>query len=75
MDPGLDKKPDAKAVREWLKKAETNPKRCFLCFQIWLGNRDREGSLAPIKLAGIQMTREMQISHLAHCLGGTTTLA
>lgn len=67
--------PNREELRGWLKHAEQNPKRCFLCFQIWLGNRARQGTIAPICMAGIRMTREMQVSHLAHCMGERTNLA
>jgi len=75
MDTGTNNKPEAKVIREWLQHAEKRPRKCFLCFQIWLGNRSRHGTVGPIKLAGVSLSPEMQISHLAHCLGRTTTLA
>lgn len=59
----------ADALRAWQTRTEADPKRCFLCFRIWMGNRDRGGTLRPIRLAGLTVTREMQVSHILHCMG------
>lgn len=53
----------------WIRFAESNSRKCVLCARIVSGNRYRGGTLVRVRVAGVEFSREMQLSHLAHCRG------
>lgn len=71
MSEDRGREADPEQVKAWLHRAEINPRKCFLCYRIWVGNQGRRETLRPIQFAGMTLSREMQMSHLGHCIGGT----
>lgn len=62
-------------VRLWLQRAQDNASRCFICRRIAGANFVAAENMKVLKLAGVELTPEMQISHLARCVGARSTPA
>lgn len=54
-------------VQTWIQRAGANADRCFICRSIWSAHKDGSGRIGPIKVASVEMTPDVQISHLARC--------
>lgn len=60
-------------VRLWLERAKSNGPRCFICVRIAQLNELGEWPIRPIKISGIELSPETQISHLRRCVGAHGT--
>ncbi|MBI2900851.1 MAG: hypothetical protein HYY17_11760 [Planctomycetes bacterium] len=56
-------------VRVWLARAEANAAKCFICRSITRVNPPASAELRKVRIAGVELSAEMQISHLARCVG------
>jgi hypothetical protein len=56
-------------VRHWLELARAKSEKCFICARVASENLAGEGTLRPIKISGIEISTEVQLSHLARCVG------
>lgn len=66
---------DYNDIRMWLERAQENSSRCFICRRIAGANVVAPENMKVLKLAGVELTPEMQISHLARCVGARSTPA
>jgi hypothetical protein len=57
------------SIRLWLERAQANASKCFVCQRIAQENEKEGGEIKPIKISGIELTPEVQIGHLARCVG------
>lgn len=55
-------------VKLWLSRAQENSERCFVCRRIAEANA-KAGELRPLKISGVDMSAELQLTHLALCVG------
>ncbi len=62
-------------IRLWLQRAQDNTSRCFICRRIASANIATPEDMKVLKFAGVELTPEMQISHLARCVGARSTPA
>jgi len=70
INPSARPEPNSERIRRWVEVAGLHPGKCFICSQIASENRAGEGILRAIKISGVELTAEVQISHLARCVGG-----
>ncbi len=61
--------PDAADIREWLARAVENTERCFVCKRIAEAHSRGETALRPLRISGIELSPETQITHLRLCVG------
>jgi hypothetical protein len=56
-------------IRGWIQRAGKNSEHCFICKCIWAVHKDGTGQIGTIKISSVEMTPDVQITHLAHCVG------
>lgn len=56
-------------VSVWLDRARSNAPKCFICMRIAQGNVQGKGEIKPIKISGVELSAETQITHLSRCVG------
>jgi hypothetical protein len=69
MTPKVEPEVNFNDVRTWIQRAGDNAERCFICRCIWAAHKDGTGRIEAIKVSSVEMTSDVQISHLSHCVG------
>ncbi len=57
------------SLKLWLERAGRNGSKCVICLRIAEKNAPAAAELKPIRISGIEVTPEVQISHLVRCVG------
>jgi hypothetical protein len=60
---------DPGRISLWLDLARSNGTKCFICGRIAEQNGPGSGEIRPIRISGIELTQEVQVSHLSICVG------
>jgi hypothetical protein len=60
----------AEKIRRWVELAREKSEKCFICARIASESDPGEGALGSIKISGIEISADVQISHLRRCVGG-----
>lgn len=60
-------------IRVWLERAELNGPNCFICKWIAGANRKDGEPIRPLKMGGVEISPEVQIDHMARCVGHPAT--
>lgn len=66
---------DPGSVSRWLVLAGSNGEKCFICSRIVEVNRPDAGEIRPIKISGIELSPDTQVTHLSLCVGRTAANA
>ncbi|MBI2933883.1 MAG: hypothetical protein HYY16_19740 [Planctomycetes bacterium] len=53
----------------WLERAARNAPKCFICLRISQVNRLGTTDMKTVRISGIDLSAEVQITHLARCVG------
>jgi hypothetical protein len=56
-----------KKLSRWVELARAKSGKCFICARI--ASENEGGGLRPIKISGIEISADVQESHLARCVG------
>lgn len=64
---------DPATVSRWLVLAGSNGDKCFICSRIAEVNRPEAVEIRPIKISGIELSPDTQVTHLSLCVGRAAT--